>query len=82
MVTKKQLSLIFTTLSALIILDSLNAGQALVMFMIAGVIPGTSLALDATVTLQFFAALIGFTLARASSQLVKYSLPTTSSLAK
>ncbi|MDB5161723.1 MAG: hypothetical protein JWM52_231 [Candidatus Saccharibacteria bacterium] len=51
-------------LSGLMILDSLNAGHALMMFLLAGIIPGTSIALSADVMMQFFALLIGFVLAR------------------
>ncbi len=46
------------------ILDSLNAGHALMMFLLAGIIPGTSISLSADVMMQFFALLIGFVLAR------------------
>lgn len=52
------------TLSGLIILDSLNAGHALMMFLLAGVIPGTNIALSATITLEFFALMTGFVVAR------------------
>ena len=55
------------TLSALLILDTMNAGHAIVMFYLAGQIPGTNLTLSATVMLQIFALLIGFVLARISN---------------
>lgn len=61
---KKALTLLFTLLSILIILDSLNAGHAVAMFLLAGVIPGTNLVLDATRTLELFLLLSGFTLSR------------------
>ena len=51
-------------LSSLIILDSMNAGHALVMFLLAGVIPGTTIAINAADMMDVFALLIGFVLAR------------------
>jgi|GEM_PF-781354 len=53
-----------TSLSALIILDTFNAGHALAMFMFAGVIPGTNTAISADSMLSFFALATGFTLSR------------------
>lgn len=50
--------------SALIVLDSLNAGQAIAMFLLAGVIPGTDVAISGAHMLEFFTILIGFTLSR------------------
>lgn len=61
---KKALTLLFTSLSILIILDSLNAGHAVAMFLLAGIIPGTNVALDATRTFELFLLLSGFTLSR------------------
>lgn len=64
---KKSISLILTLFSALIILDSLNAGHAAMMFLLAGVIPGTNYAIDANSALSLFAVLSGFTVARLST---------------
>lgn len=61
---KKALTLLFTALAILIILDSMNAGHAVAMFLLAGVIPGTNSVLDATRTLEIFLLLSGFTLSR------------------
>lgn len=61
---KKTVALIFTILSALLILDSLNAGQALLMFVLAGQVPGTSIIISASVMLQAYLVLIGFVCAR------------------
>lgn len=61
---KKTLTIIFVALSAIIILDSLNAGHALFMFFLAGIIPGTNIAISATRMLEIFTLLIGFTLSR------------------
>lgn len=71
-------------LSGLIILDSLNAGHALVMFFLAGVIPGTSLALSAEAMMQLFALLFGFVLVRIVIRLraAQYSQPKAAVLAK
>jgi hypothetical protein len=60
-----------TILSILMILDSLNAGHALVMFVLAGVIPGTNIAIDAGRMLELFTLLIGFTLSRLTLYLVR-----------
>lgn len=51
-------------LSLIIILDTVDAGHALVMFVLAGIIPGTNIILGADQTLELFALLIGFTLSR------------------
>ena len=61
---KKTLTLIFTILSLMIILDSLNVGEALFMFYLAGVIPGTNQVVKADRMLEIFTLLIGFTLSR------------------
>lgn len=61
---KKTLALIFTILSLMIILDSFNVGEALFMFYLAGVIPGTNQVVQADRMLEIFTLLIGFTLSR------------------
>jgi hypothetical protein len=53
------------------ILDSMNAGHALVMFFLAGVIPGTNVAIDAARMLELFTLLIGFTLSRITMSLMR-----------
>lgn len=58
------------SLSGLIILDSLDIGHALMMFLLAGVIPGTNIALSASITLEIFALLTGFVLARLARTLI------------
>lgn len=50
--------------SALMILDTMNAGHALVMFVFVGILPGTDISISASRMLEIFALLIGFTLAR------------------
>ena len=54
-------------LSALLILDSMDAGHAIVMFYLAGLVPGTNVTLSPSTMLQVFALLIGFVLARISN---------------
>ena len=50
----------------MLILDSMNAGYAVTMFLLAGIVPGTNIAVSATEMLALFALLIGFVLARVS----------------
>lgn len=66
---KKTFAIIFTVLSLILILDSMNAGYAITMFLLAGVIPGTNIAISAVQMLELFALLIGFVLARISAGL-------------
>lgn len=61
---KKAVTIIFTILSAILILDSMNAGHAIALFMLAGIIPGTNIALNADRMLELFTLLLGFVLAR------------------
>ncbi len=67
---KKALTILFLSLSFVIILDVLNAGEAIFMFVLAGVIPGTNIAIDATRMLEAFTLLIGFTLSRVTTGLM------------
>lgn len=55
-------------LSGLIILDSLNLGHILMMFLLAGVIPGTNIAISASTMMEFFALLIGVVIGRLSAR--------------
>jgi len=66
---KKTFTIIFTILSALLILDSMDVSHAIAMFLLAGIIPGTNIALTADRMLELFALLIGFVLARVSIRL-------------
>lgn len=61
---KKIITLILIALSGIMILDSLNAGEALFMFVLAGIVPGTSLSISGTTMLALFGGLIGFVLSR------------------
>lgn len=61
---RKAVIITTTILSGLMILDSLHAGHAFMMFLLAGIIPGTTLSLSPTMTLELFALLFGFVLSR------------------
>ena len=64
MVTKKTLTILLTVFSSIIILDTLNFGHVIALFLLAGVIPGTNISIDADTMLMFFSAVTGFTLSR------------------
>lgn len=64
---KKQLSITLIILSALLILDSANAGHALIMFYLAGEVPGTNVILSPNTMMQIFALLTGFVVGRISN---------------
>jgi len=68
---KKTIAIILTIFSLLLILDSFNFGHALMMFYLAGVIPGTNVAIDGAQMLEFFAIVAGFTVARVMAYLVR-----------
>jgi len=61
---KKAITIICITLSALLVLDTMNAWHAVAMFYLAGDVPGTNITLSANTMLQLFALLIGFVVAR------------------
>lgn len=61
---KKTTTIILTSLSLLIILDSMNFSHAIMMFLLAGVIPGTNIAIDGALMLECIAFIAGFTLSR------------------
>lgn len=71
---KKALTYLFITLSAVLILDSLNFGAALLLFLTVGVVPGTDLIMTPNQMLEFFALLAGITLGRVSARLVSSAL--------
>jgi len=52
------------------ILDSLNAGHLLMMFLLAGIIPGTTIVLSPNDMMSLFALLIGFVLARITNAVI------------
>jgi len=55
----------------MLILDTLNAGHALVMLLLAGVVPGTSIVIDASLMFEYILLLTGFTLSRITLGLVR-----------
>jgi hypothetical protein len=56
--------------SGIIILDSLQVPQALFMFLLAGIVPGTSIVLSGEQMLDFYLLIGGFIFARLISRLV------------
>ncbi|MFZ1301351.1 MAG: hypothetical protein WAQ27_02095 [Candidatus Microsaccharimonas sp.] len=73
---KKTITIILITLSLLLILDSIDFSHALMMFILAGVIPGTNITIDASQMLWLFAMIGGFIVGRAMAFVVR-SLKTT-----
>jgi hypothetical protein len=71
---RKAIIITSTIVSIMLILDSLNAGHAFVMFLLAGVIPGTNIAISASRMLEVFTLLIGFTLSRITLSLIRLAL--------
>ncbi len=71
---KKSLAIFFTILSALLILDSVNFSHAIMMFLLAGVIPGTNITLDGAQMLEFIALVAGFVVARTVTYLFNLRL--------
>ncbi len=63
---KHTLTVIFLILSILLILDSFNAGHAIMLFVLAGIIPGTDIVLSADRSLELIAVVIGVTIGRIS----------------
>lgn len=61
---KQIVTILCLSLSGFIVLDTFNAGHAFTMFLFAGIIPGTNIALDANRMFEIFSFLIGFTLSR------------------
>jgi hypothetical protein len=77
-IMKKFIIITCLTLSSLMVMDSFNAGHALVMFLLVGIVPGTDIVVSATTMLQIVALFAGLTLSRLVSkpfrQLVSRSL--------
>lgn len=70
---KKTISLILIAASWVLILDTFNAGQVIVSFLLTGTIPGTPFTINASVMLSLYALAIGFTLARFKSLIGRIS---------
>jgi hypothetical protein len=73
---KKTTAIIITIFSLLLILDSFNFGHALMMFYLAGVVPGTNVILDGEQMLQLFAGIAGFIVARVVNYFIAPLIPT------
>lgn len=58
-------------LSGIMILDSMDAGHVLMMFLLAGIIPGTNIAISAQTMMEGFALAGGFVIARVMSNLFR-----------
>lgn len=61
---KKVLTIFFTFAAVLLIFDSANAGQAALMFFLAGQVPGTSVVMSASTMLEIYLLVAGFIGAR------------------
>ncbi len=68
---KKNLTIILTIFSTLLILDSLRLGDAVIMFLLAGVIPGTNIAISGAQMLEFYLLIIGFMLGRVTMYIAR-----------
>lgn len=66
-VMKKNISTTLTIASIVLILDTFNAAQAAITFMLTGIIPGTDISISASLMLVFYALAAGFTAARIAS---------------
>lgn len=67
---RKTIIITSLTLSAILILDSMNAFNEVVFFVIAGKLPGTDFYLDASVLLPVYALLGGIVTGRLSQRLI------------
>lgn len=79
---KKTITITLTIFSLLLILDSFNFGHALMMFYLAGVIPGTNVAIGGAQMLEFFAIIAGFTVGRVMSYIVRSFKPSVSVISR
>lgn len=67
---KNALSTLFIALSLVIFFDVVNAGQALMLFLLAGVIPGTNIVISATQMLEMVMLLLGLVVGRLNWHIV------------
>ncbi len=73
---KKRISIALIIASLILILDTFNAGQALVTFLLTGTIPGTSITLSASLMLMLYALVAGFIGARVAGSIKRPNLNT------
>lgn len=65
----------FVLLSGVLIMDTVDAGHAITMLLLIGVIPGTNISIDADRMLEYILLLTGLTLSRVTTGLLRaYSL--------
>lgn len=67
---KRRIIITSLILSGILILDSMNIPHALMMFLIAGNIPGTAVYLDADTMLALFMMIFGIMSGRLTSRLI------------
>lgn len=79
---KNTITIIAIILSLLLILDSFNFSHALMVFYLAGVIPGTNIAIGAAQMLELFALIGGFTVARVTSYVIRSFKPGVTSISR
>jgi hypothetical protein len=68
---KKFITISFIIASLYIILDSINFGYAIMMFLLAGVIPGTNITMSGEQMFEFFAIITGFVLGRVTAYVIR-----------
>lgn len=61
---KKTLTILLTILSCIMILDAANASEAIVMFFLAGVVPGTNFVISGAHMFEFYILAFGFIVSR------------------
>ena len=71
---KKTITILLILCSTLLILDSFNFGHAMMMFLLAGVVPGTNIIIDADSMLELVAIVSGFIVARVVTAIVRSAL--------
>lgn len=69
---RKAIVITCVSLSAILVFDALNAPDALLRFIAAGHIPGTSIYLDASVMLALFMTGLGYLTGRLTTRATRY----------
>lgn len=67
---KKSIIITCLVLSGIMIIDGFNIGHALTMLLIAGIIPGTNIAIEASSMLNIYLVVVGFLAARGTNYVV------------
>jgi hypothetical protein len=71
--SQKTVTSVSLVLSGVLILDSLNAGHAIIMLLIAGQIPGTDLFIPADTMLITLTGVFGVVCGRVTSRVIAYT---------